>query len=231
MLMRRMVMASILSTLAIPALAESVWVGGASGADTTRVAYLGRIAAPLPGQRLSDGWSYSVFVDYVSYKYDSGAQGIQGTVNGIKFSVGREFRRDYGSLGLSLGMTASRTTLSPDDPGNTSPRSGVHPVGEFLWQSKSDATWRSTAYAQYVFGARRKFANVFLGRRLSNGIAIGPQMSTGGDPSYRIYGLALALNGWKIGPLDMGVYAGAQHSEGGNSHPEIGFSFTTYLPD
>lgn len=228
--MRRMVMASMLSTLAMPVLAESVWVGGASGADTTRVAYLGRIA-PLPGRSLSDGWSYSVFVDYVSYKYNSGAQGIQGTAKGIKFSVGHDFRRDYGSLGLSLGAAASRTMLSPDDPGNSSRGSSVHPVGEFLWQSKADATWRSSAYAQYVFGARRNFANAFVGRRLSNGIDIGPQVSTSGDPSYRIYGLALALNGWKIGPLDMGVYAGTQHSEGGDTHPEIGFSFSMYLPD
>lgn len=228
--MRRMVMASILSTFAMPTLAESVWVGGASGADTARVAYLGRVS-PLPGKRLSDGWSYSVFVDYASYEYDSGAQRIQGTAKGIKFSVGREFRYDYGSLGLSLGVAASHTTLSPDDPGNSSRGSSVNPVGEFLWQSKADATWRSAAYAQYVFGARRNFANAFIGRRLSNGIDIGPQVSTGGDPSYRFYGLALALNGWKIGPLNMSVYAGAQHSEGGDTHPEIGFGFSMYLPD
>lgn len=230
MLMRRMMMASLLSTLAMPTLAESVWVGGVSAADTTQVAYLGRVG-PLPGKRLSDGWSQSVFVDYVSYEYDSGGQRIHGKANGIKFSIGREFRRDYGSLGLSLGVTVSRTTLRPDDPGNANRGSSVHPAGEFQWQSRPDAKWRSTAYAQYVFGARRDFANGFLGRRLWNGIAIGPQVSTGGDPNYRIYGLALALNGWKIGPLDMGVYAGAQHSEGGGTHPEIGFGFSAYRPD
>lgn len=228
--MRRMVMAFILSTLSTSALAESVWVGGGSGAGMTRVAYLGRIA-PLPGQRFSDGWSYSIFADYVGYQYDSGSQVIQGSAKGAKFSIGHEFRRDNGSLGLSLGMAASRTTLSPDDPGNSSRGSSVHPVGEFLWQSKADASWRSSAYAQYVFGARRNFVNAFFGRRLANGIAIGPQVFTGGDPSYRIYGLALALNGWKIGPVDMGVYAGIQHAESGDSHPEIGFSFTVYQPD
>ncbi len=227
--MRLMVTASILSTFAMPALAESVWVGGGSGAGMTRVAYLGRIGPLLPGQSLGDGWSHSVFADYVSYNYNSGAQGIQGTVKGIKFSVGREFRGDNGSLGLSLGVATSRTKLSPDDSGNTSPRSGLHPVSELIWQSKADATWRSGAYVQYVFGDRRNIANAFLGRRLSNGIAIGPQVSTNGDPNYRIYGLALALNGWKIGQLDMGIYVGAQHSESGDTHPEVGFSFSMYL--
>lgn len=230
MLMRRVAMASLLWILATPAFAESVWVGGVSAGDTTQVAYLGRVG-PLPGKRLSDGWSQSVFVDYVSYEYDSGAQRIQGTAKGIKFSVGREFGLDHGWLGLSLGVAASRTTLSPDDPGNANRGSSVHPVGELQWRSKADATWRSNAYGQYVFGARRNFANAFLGRGLPNGMAIGPQVSTGGDPSYRIHGLALALSGWKFGPLDASVYAGAQHSEGGGTHPEIGISFSMYRPD
>ena len=230
MLMRRMAIAALLAIPATPALADSVWVGGASVANTTQVGYLG-LVGPLPGKRLSDGWSQSVFVDYVSYQYDSGAQRIHGKANGIKFSIGREFRRDSGWLGLNLGVIASRTTLRPDDPGNANQGSSVHPAGEFQWRSNADANWRSSVYAQYVFGARRNFANGFLGRRLSNDIAIGPQVSSGGDPSYRIYGLALALNGWKIGPLDMGFYAGAQHSEGGGTHPEIGFGFTSYRPD
>lgn len=230
MLLRRIAIAAMISVYTMPALAESVWVGGGSSADSTRVAYLGRIA-PLPGKSLSDGMSYSVFVNYVSYNYNSGAQAIQGTAKGVKFSIGQEFRRDAGSLSLSLGAAQSNTTLTPDDPGNSSRGSSVHPVGEFVWQSNSDAAWRSAAYAQYVFGARSNIANAFLGRRLANGIAIGPQISSNGDPNYRIYGLALALKGWKIGSLDMGAYIGSQHSEGGDTHPEIGFSFTTYLPN
>jgi len=223
-------MALILSAVSISSKAESVWIGGGSGAGNTRVAYLGRIA-PLPGKRLSDGWSYSVFASYVGYHYDSGAQDIKGTVKGAKIGIGREFRRDHGSISLSLGGALNHTTLSPDDPGNSSRGSSVHPVGEFLWQSKADADWRSSTYAQYTLGARSNFLNAFLGKRLSNGSALGPQISTGGDPNYRIYGVALALNGLKIGPMDMGVYAGTQHSEGGDSHKEIGFSFVVYQPD
>jgi hypothetical protein len=230
MLMRHMAMATVLSMLAAPALADAVWVGGASLADTTQVAYLGRVG-PLPGKKLADGWSQSVFVDYVSYEYDSATQRINGKVYDIKFSVGREFRRDYGSLGLSLGVSAGHTTLRPDDPGNTNRRSSVNPVVEGQWQSKPDAGWRSSAYGQYVFGARRDFAMAFVGHRLWNRLALGPQVSTGGGPDYRFYGLALALNGWKIGPLDVGFYAGAQHSEGGDTHPEVGLSFVAYRPD
>jgi hypothetical protein len=230
MLMRRAATAALLWTLSAPAWADSVWVGGGSVADTTQVAYFGRVG-PLPGKQLSDGWSQSVFVDYVSYEYGAGGRQINGKVNGIKFSVGREFRRDSGFVGISLGVGASNTTLHPDDPGNANRGFSVHPVGELQWRSHAESPWRSTAYAQYVFGARRDFATGFLGRRLSSGIAIGPQMATGGDPNYRIYGLALALNGWKVGPLDMGFYAGAQHSEGGGTHPEIGLSFSAYRPD
>ena len=231
MLKSGVLMAALLWTLATPAaFAESVWVAGGSTAATTQVAYLGRVG-PLPGKRLSDGWSQSVFVDHVGYEYDSGTRRIQGTAQGIKFSVGREFGLESGWLGLSVGASASRTTLSPDDPGNTNRGSSIHPVGELQWRSKPDATWRSNAFGQYVFGARRDFANAFLGRRLPNGMAIGPQVSTGGDPNYRIYGLALALSGWKLGPLDASVYAGAQHSEGGGTHPEVGISFSVYRPD
>ena len=228
--MRRSLLAAALCCAAQPAIAESVWIAGASVADATNVGWLGRVG-PLPGKRLADGWSQSIFVDYVGYEYDSGSQRINGTARGIKFSIGREFRVENGYLGLGMGVGASRTTLSPDDPGNANRGTSVHPVGEFQWRSDADATWRSRAYAQYVFGARRSYANAFLGRRLANGMALGPQWSTGGDPSYRIHGLALALDGWKLGPLDVGIYAGAQHSEGGATRPEFGFSFSMYRGD
>lgn len=230
MLMRRAATVALLLTLSMPVLADSVWVGGGSIADTTQVAYFGRVG-PLPGKKLSDGWSQSVFVDYVHYEYDAGQQQINGTVNGIKFSIGREFRRESGFFGVSLGVGASNTDLQPDDPGNENKGFSVHPVTELQWRTHADAPWRSTAYAQYVFGARRAYATGFLGRRLSNGIAIGPQVSTGGDPYYRIYGLALALNGWKVGPFDVGFYAGAQHAESDGTHPEIGLTFSSYRPD
>jgi len=230
MLMRRSLLAATLCFAAHPAIAESVWSAGASIADTTQVGWLGRVG-PLPGKRLADGWSQSIFVDYVGYEYDAGSQRINGTARGIKFNVAREFPLEHGYLGLGLGVSASRTTLSPDDPGNANRGTSVHPAGEFQWRSHADATWRSRAYAQYVFGARRSYANAFVGRRLANGMALGPQWSTGGDPTYRVHGLALALDGWKLGPLEMGIYAGAQHAEGGATRPEVGVRFTVYSSD
>jgi len=104
-------------------------------------------------------------------------------------------------------------------------------IGLFAGMALMLAWTEGRAYAQYVFGARRSYANAFLGRALPNGMALGPQWSTGGDPSYRIHGLALALDGWKLGPLEMGIYAGAQHSEGGATRPEFGFSFSMYRGD
>ena len=115
MLMRRMAIAALLSTLAAPALAESVWVGGASGADTTLVTYLGRVAA-LPGQRLGDGWSYSVFVDHVEYEYDQGSTTIDGRANSVRLGLSRQVPVAGGSFGYGLGVQARDTRLSPDDP-------------------------------------------------------------------------------------------------------------------
>lgn len=226
-MLRRRAVAVALCCITHAANAESVWIGGASVADQTQVGYLGRIA-PLPGKSLSDGWSQSVFIDSVEYEYPSGNRRIQGAARGIKFGIGREFRREHGYLGLGFGVSASKTTLSPDDPGNANRGTQVHPVGDVQWRSDSDAAWRSRAFAQYVFGARRSYANAFVGRRLANGMALGPQWSTGGDPSYRLHGLGLALDGWKVGPVDLGLYAGAQHSEGGDTRPEFGISFSMY---
>lgn len=223
----RRALALALCCAAFPAAAESVWIGGASVAKQTHVGYLGRIA-PLPGKSLSDGWSQSVFVDYVGYEYPSGARLVEGTVRGIKLGIGREFRREYGYVGLGLGVSTSKTTLSPDDPSNANRGTRVHPVGELQWRSNADAAWRSRAFAQHVFGARRSYANAFVGRRFANGMALGPQWSTGGDPTYRIHGLALALDGVRVGKLDLGIYAGAQHSEGGDTRPEFGISVSMY---
>jgi hypothetical protein len=209
--------------------AESLWVGGGSFAGQTEVGYLGRVG-PLPGGRLSDGWSHSIFIDQVNYEYDAGAERIHGNARSLKFAIGRQFQRSSGVLGLSLGVAARKTSLRPDDPGNRNRGSSIRPVAELQWQSHSDAPWRSQGIAQYVPGARSHFANLFVGRQLGR-IALGPRLSTGGDPSYRIHGIGLAAHGWQVGNLTFSLHGGAQHAEGGGTRAEVGIGFALLRSD
>lgn len=227
MLMRCMAIGLLLSTLAMPALAESVWVGGASGADTTRVAYLGWMA-PLPGQRLGDGWSYSVFADHVAYEYDKGLTVVDARATSLRVSLSRQVPVAGGSFAYGLGLQTRETRLSPDDPGNRNRGSHVRAVGELQWRSSEKADWRSGFYGQYVFAARNDYAKLFVGRRLGNHVAIGPQIWTGGDPTYRVHGAGLSLDGWRVGAVRMTAVLGAEHAEGGTTRPAVGIEFSLY---
>ena len=227
MLMRRIALGALLSTLAAPSMAESVWVGGASGADTTLVAYMGRVA-PLPGQRLGDGWSYSVFADHVEYEYDQGSTTIDARASSVRLGLSRETPVAGGTLAYGLGVQARNTRLSPDDISNDNRGSHVRAVADLQWRSSEQADWRNGFYGQYAFVARSDYSKLFVGRRLGNDVAIGPQFWTGGDPSYRVYGAGLALEGWRMGAARMTAMLGAEHSEGGSTRPAIGIEFSLH---
>lgn len=227
MLMRRMAMAALLSTVAAPSVAESLWVGGASGADTTRVVYLGRVTA-LPGQRLGDGWSYSVFVDHVEYEYDQGPTTIDARANSVRLGVSRQMPVAGGSFSYGLAVQARNTRLSPDDTSNENRGSHARAVAELQWRSSEQADWRRGFYGQYAFVARNHYAKLFVGRRLGNDVAIGPQLWTGGDPSYRVHGAGIAVDGWRIGAARMTAILGAEHAEGGDTRPAVGIEFSLY---
>lgn len=229
MLSRAVLLASLLAA-PLSAHAESVWIGGASFAESTSVGFAGAVF-PLPGKRLSDGWSQSLFLDFVRYEYDLGSNRIVGKAKGAKYAIGREWSLPRGYFGTSFGLSISHTALSPDDPGNRSRGSRTRGVAEMQWRSRDEGEWSTRAYGQYVVAARRSLFNGFIGKRLDNGLAIGPQVSTNGDPSYRVHGLALAVSGWKLGGADVGAHVGAQHSEGGDTGPELGLTVVLYRPD
>ncbi|MGV8941512.1 MAG: cellulose biosynthesis protein BcsS [Lysobacter sp.] len=215
--------------VAAPAVAESVWVGGLSGAGQTRVAYLSRIA-PFPHQRLGEGWAYALSLDQVHYEYEAAAGHVNGDASSFKVSLLRDFQLRPGTLTLGGGLAYQDVALSPSDPTNDAAGAHVRMTTEAQWRSRPEAQWASQAYAQYVSGVESHYASGFLGHRLKNALAVGAQVSSGGDRTYRIHGIALAVRGWKYGSTEFSFHAGAQHQEGEGTEPEFGISFVTYRP-
>ena len=228
-MLKRALIALALAGCAAPAAAESVLVGGGSLSGQTRVGYAG-VVMPLPGRALSDGWSQSLFVTGVRYEYPLGGQEIEGIASGLKYGLMRQLKVEGGSIGIGGGVAFHHTALSPDDPGNRNRGGHLRPLVELQWQSDAQRAWRSQVFSQYVFGERSSFVTGFVGRRMASGATIGPQLSTSGDPNYRVYGAALAVNAIRLGAAEGGFYLGAQHLEGGRTQPEIGFSLVLYRP-
>lgn len=220
--------AVVMLAVAGPVAADSLWIGGASLAGETRVGYLAHVR-PLPGRRLSDGWRQSFAIDGVTYAYRRGDEEIEGFSRGVKYTLAREFRVGDASFEVGLGASLRRNDLTPDDPGNENRGRHARGVVELQWRSGQDGPWRGQAFGQYTAGAREHFAMAFVGWRAGNAY-VGPRVSTSGDPSYRIHGLGLAANGWKHGNAEVGAHLGAQHSERGGTHAEIGLSVVLYRP-
>lgn len=215
---------------ASPLRAESVWVGGLGASDDTRIVYLGRIA-PLPGQRLGDGWAWSAFADLLDYDYLAGAGRIDADSQSLRLGVQRQLRAGPGTLGLGATVSARNTDLSPDDPGNRSRGFLVRPGLELQWLSDEDARWRRQFYSQYTFEVDSFYAKAFTGRRLGRGPALGPEVWAQGDPSYRLYGAGLVLNGIAIGRYRLTLRLGAEHQEREDTRLAGGLEFSRYFGD
>lgn len=228
-MLSRSITALALCLCAADGMAESVWVGGASTAVQTRVGY-GGIVLPLPGKRLADGWSQSLFATAVRYEYPVNGRNVEGVATGLKYGLMRQLQTSGGMLGVGGGVAWHHTSLSPDDRGNPNRGGRLRGVVELQWRADDTKHWRSQAVSQYVLGERSNFVVASVGRRLASGAAIGPQISSSGDPNYRVYGAALALNAMKVGPAEISLYLGAQHLEGGKTQPEAGLSFVYYRP-
>lgn len=211
------------------AMAEQLIVGGGSASAQTRAAY-GGVVLPLPGKRFSDGWSQSLFASGVRYEYPVNGLDVEGIATGLKYGLMRQIQVSGGTLGVGGGVAWHHTSLSPDDLANPNRGGRLRGLVELQWQSDPARAWRSQVFTQYVLGERSNYINAFLGRRLASGAAIGPQISSSGDPNYRVHGAALAINAMKVGGVEMGVYLGAQHLEGGETQPEAGISFVFYRP-
>ena len=140
----------------------------------------------------------------------------------------RQFRLRGGSLGLGTGIALRRTTLAPDDPANGNAGDQVRGVLDLQWQSGVGRPWRSHAFAQYTPGARNHFFTASVGRRTAHGLYVGPEVSGSGDPTYRLWGIAATVTGMKLGGFALGLQAGAQHLEGGDTQPAIGVSVVRY---
>lgn len=228
MLMRGLLVVALVAGAGV-AHAESVVVAGGSFSGQTRAGYAG-VVLPLTGQTLSDGWSHSLFATGVRYEYPKDWRDVEGIASGLKYGLMRQFKVDGGSIGLGGGVALQHTGLSPDDPGNRNRGSHLRPLVELQWQSNVDRPWRSQLFSQYVFRERSNYVMAFVGHRLASGAALGPQLSSSGDPSYRVHGAALALRGIRMGAAEGGFHLGAQHLEGGRTQAEVGFSVVVYRP-
>lgn len=226
-MLRRATLTALLAAAAGTAQAESIWVGGAGAADTTRVGYLG-VAAPLGSGTLGDGWSVSLFTDHARYEYDLASRRIAARASAARVGVLRQFRTHAGTLGVGLGAQLRETRLSPDDMGNRNRGAHLRPVAELQWRTADVAVWRTAFFGQYTFGSRSDYAKTFVGRAFGGDVALGMQAWTGGDGSYRVYGAGITADGWRRGPARLTLTAGAEHAEGERTRPAVGIEFSFY---
>ncbi len=216
--------------LAGSAQADSVIVGGVNGSAVSQSAFLGRIA-PLPGQQFGQGWAYSLFADYLRYRYDADTQRIQAESQGLQAAILREWTLEKSGV-FSLAATAGlrNTNLKPADPGNDIDGLKLDPGLQMQWRGDESHAVASGLIASYVPGRESYYAKGFAGARQSGGWAIGPEFSISGDPSYRIGGAGLAVRDLRQGNFRIGLRAGLALQSGRSEEPTAGIDFNYYIP-
>ena len=226
----RALLAAALVTAAAAAQAESVEVGGIAASGNSQVGYLGHVSA-LPGQSLADGVAWSLFTDYVRYRYDQAGSRVQASAPGLSFGILKQFSGDYGAISFGTTLSLRDTRLSPGDPGNKAEgfKIGVGP--QLQWRASEHQRVAGDLFANYISGRRSYFAKGFAGFRSSGGWAIGPEAWVIGDPSYRIRGYGLALRDLKAGPLRIGLRLGAEKQAEQRRYITGGIEFSWYRPD
>lgn len=223
-------LAAALLAGASAAKAESVEVGGVAASGNSQVAYLGHVAA-LPGQSLADGFAWSLFTDYVRYRYDQNSSRVQANAPGLSFGLLKQFDGDFGALSLGAILNLRDTRLSPDDPGNKAEgfRVGIGP--QLQWRASERQRLAGDLFANFISGRRSYFAKGFAGFRSHGGWAIGPEAWVIGDPRYQIRGYGLALRDLQAGPLRLGLRIGAEKQAGQDRYITGGIEFSWYRPD
>lgn len=204
-------------------------MAGGSWSDGSSGAWVGR-TAPLPGQSFGDGWTWNLFADHFRYEYASGPRWIDGRSSAIKAGLGREMALAHGTLVAGGGVTLRHVDTSPHDPGNDADGTHARPVVDLQWRSHPGAGIVTQGFGQYVGGARSHYAAVFAGPSLPDGTALGLQASSGGDPTYRQYGLALSWRGLRLADFELGIHLGGRHQEGLDTEAEAGLTLVLYRP-
>lgn len=104
-------LAMILSALNCKAAGSELYLAGYEMAKQSNYAFLGYIK-PFEGSDLDNGFSNRVWVDYLNYQYNNGAQ-VVANAPGLSYSVLFNKTTERQSVGIGVGIQDRYTGYSP----------------------------------------------------------------------------------------------------------------------
>lgn len=228
---RRLVAAlGFASFLPLPAAhAEGLVLGGFDTSKDGKSAYVGAIT-PIAGGNLGQGPTLRVWADHNTYSYKSGGNVVDAKANGLEVALGYQTSSGENWGGISAGPRYTRTSLSPEDPGNN--ERGTK------WGLKIQAGGEVVAmpnvfvnmFAAYTTGTEAYWARLRLLYRFDNGLRTGPELIRHGNTVYRASQAGWVLSGIKLGgSSEIGLKVGARRNEGQSTEPYGGVEFVSFF--
>lgn len=218
----------LLGALIVPArslAADGLALTGAEVAeDGSRYVYLGAIVPLARNSRLGNGWMQRVWLDWMTYRFDSAGQEIEAKGPGASWMLGYQGGSRF-RYGFYAGAGYRNTELSPDQPAinNRGRQTGWAAIGEVagdlgaLWQWDGIGAVADKPDGSY-------WTRLRLLRKIGAGrIRTGVETTAYGDTDYsganwglvvdsiplaRRASFGIKLGTRKIKGLDAGYYAG-----------------------
>lgn len=198
-----------------------------TGAEVTSVSssylYAGT-SIPLPESTMAKGYVLHLWVDYLTYSYESNPADIDATAHSVSASLGYHDSGTGYWWNTRAGVVYTDTRLSPDDPANDSAGTDTGLKLQLEGERQMTADSRINGNLEFISSRTAYWGRVRYLMRNSDETYDGPEFTYQGDPNYSALQLGWVLTGipfnndWNLGVktgfrLDGGsvsVYAGVE---------------------
>lgn len=167
---------------------------------------------------LGNGIVQRLWVDRLTYSYDSSGQQTQAEQRGIEGSLGYQKSGPWGSWATFAGAVYRDTQLSPDDQGNPARGGKFHGRIQLEGERILSKDWRANVIASYVTGQNSYWARGRLLYNLNERMLTGPEAITLGDPRFQIMQYGWAMMGLRVlFGADVTLRGGARKTQDGTT--------------
>lgn len=205
---------------------ESIVLSGFEYSKNNSYLYAGHIS-PLGNSSLGNGYVQRVWLDYLTYEYSGGPGNVKAKAPGVTYALGYQAAINDLIWGAYVGVQSRTTSLSPNDPGNTSDGNKVAAIISL------DLTQKITNNSSFELMGSNSPTNGYWSRmrlQLGDSVKFGPEYSVQGNDSYRNTKIGFFLGNFMVSnQLNLQLKIGHSKNENLPGSTYIGIDFVQLL--
>ena len=211
---------------------ESLLIGGSQVSERNSYTYIG-VLHPLNGSKIGDGWFSKVSASWLTYEFDTFANGgdvtAKAKVPGVDVGVGHAWTGANYSLSLGLSAGYRYINLSPNLPDEDNQGDTFTVTPDVQARYQFNPSLDADLISSYAFGQKTSFNRLRFGMHPNQEWRIGLEATRVSGQNFMSRNLGIFASSYLSSGLGFEVSTGYSQDDNGKNSPYIGFGFAKFF--